>query len=211
MIFESIPVGPFQCNCIILGCEETRSAIVIDPGEEADRILHLLSHHQLKTLYLFHTHAHIDHIGATDAVRAKTAASAALHEEDMFLCRNLAVQAELFGLDTPTIPTIDLFLKQGETLSFGEQKAEVIHTPGHTPGSVTFYVPTVGLFTGDTLFSGSIGRTDLWGGSHPTLIDSIKTKLFSFPDDTVVYPGHGPTTTIGREKKQNPFVGGSTW
>ncbi len=207
MIFETFHVGPFQCNCTILGCEETQSAVVIDPGDAADKILARLNHHRLKTIYLLHTHAHIDHISATSTVRAETGAKAALHEGDLFLCQNLPLQAEHFGLETPTIPMIDHFLRDKETLSFGASTIEVIHTPGHTPGSVTFYLPTVGLFTGDTLFRESIGRTDLWGGSYPTIIDSIKTKLFSFPESTIVYSGHGHSTTIGKEKRENPFVG----
>lgn len=207
MIFELFPVGPFQCNCIILGCEETKAAVVIDPGEDASCILQHLAKWELKTLYLLHTHAHIDHIGATDAVRTQTGAETALHEEDMFLCQNLALQASLFDLSCPPVPIIDLFLRHGDIFSFGRHRVEVLHTPGHTPGSVSFHIPTLGLLTGDTLFKGSIGRTDLWRGSYPALIDSIKTKLLSFPDETVVYPGHGPPTTIGAEKEENPFVG----
>ena len=208
MIFEIIPVGPFQCNCMILGCEETREAIVIDPGDAPDRIMLLLAKHQLKPVYLLHTHAHIDHIGATDTIKAKTGARAALHEDDLFLCQNLGLQAEHFGLPTPSIPVIDHFFKKEESLSFGKKTAEVFHTPGHTQGSVTFYVPTVGLVTGDTLFKGSIGRTDLWGGSYPTIMASIAGIVDGFPDETVVYPGHGPATTLGREKRENPFIAG---
>lgn len=206
MIFESFPVGPFQCNCMILGCEETKAAIVIDPGDESDRILDRLDRLQLKTVYLLHTHAHLDHIGATDLVRKKTGAKAGLHEDDMPLCENLPVQAALFGLPAPPTPTIDRFLKGGDSLSFGRRTAEVLHTPGHTPGSLSFYIPTLGLMTGDTLFAGSVGRTDLWGGSYPTLIRSIQKELLSFPDETAVYPGHGPKTTIGRERGANPFL-----
>ncbi|TAK08497.1 MAG: MBL fold metallo-hydrolase [Candidatus Manganitrophaceae bacterium] len=206
MIFESFPVGPFQCNCILLACEETRTAVVFDPGEESDEILGRLARLQLKAAFLFHTHAHLDHVGATEAVRAKTGAVTGLHEEDMPLCENLSIQAALFGLPTPPVPIIDRFLKHGDSFSFGKEKIEVIHTPGHTPGSVSFHVPTVGLLTGDTLFAGSIGRTDLWGGSYPTLIESIQKRLLSFPDQTAVYPGHGPRTTIGRERGGNPFL-----
>lgn len=206
MIFESFPVGPFQCNCVILGCEETGSAVVIDPGEEADRILQSLAQRSLKTLFLFHTHAHLDHIGATDAIKKKTGATTALHEDDMILCENLHIQAALFGLPTPPTPAIDRFLKHGDSFTFGKERVEVIYTPGHTPGSSSFFVPGVGLLTGDTLFAGSVGRTDLWGGSHPTLISSIKRRLFSFPDETAVYPGHGSQTTIGKERTSNPFL-----
>ncbi len=207
MFFETFRVGPFQCNCMILGCEETRAAVVIDPGEDAARILESLLRHQLKAVYLLHTHAHLDHIGATDLVRNKTGAITGLHEDDMPLCNNLHVQAALFGFPTPPTPPIDRFLKQGETLIFGKLRLEVLHTPGHTPGSVSFYIAGLGLMTGDTLFSGSVGRTDLWGGSHSTLLNSISKRLLFFPDETAVYPGHGPRTTIGQERKSNPFLG----
>lgn len=207
MIFETFPVGPFQCNCMILGCEETREAVVIDPGEEPDQILAHLGRLQLKAIYLFHTHAHLDHIGATDRVRKKTGAMTGLHEDDMPLCENLHIQAALFGLPTPPTPTIDRFLNHSDSFSFGKKKVEVLHTPGHTPGSLGFYIPTLGLATGDTLFAGSVGRTDLWGGSHATLIHSIQKHLLSFPDETAVYPGHGSQTTLGKERKTNPFLG----
>lgn len=206
MIFETFPVGPFQCNCMIVGCEETGTAVVIDPGEEAGRILESLSRHQLTTAFLLHTHAHLDHVGATAEVQKKTGAAAGLHEDDMPLCENLHIQAALFGLPTPTTPKIDRFLKDGEVLSFGKSRVDVLHTPGHTPGSLSFHIPAFGLVTGDTLFAGSVGRTDLWGGSHPTLIDSIRKKLLSFPDETPVYPGHGRSTTVGRERRGNPFL-----
>jgi len=199
MIFESFTVGPFQCNCMVIGCEETRSAVVIDPGEDAGKILEVLSRHQLKTVYLLHTHAHLDHIGATKTLHQKTGGATCLHEDDMFLCEHLSDQAALFGLPTPETPEIDQFLNNKDSLSFGNVKAEVFHTPGHTPGSLSFYIPDIGLLTGDTLFSGSVGRTDLWKRSQSTLITSIKNQLLSFPDETVVYPGHGPSTTIGQE------------
>lgn len=206
MIFESFPVGPFQCNCMIFGCEETQSAVVIDPGDEADAILATLARWKIKALYLLHTHAHLDHIGATHDVRQQTGAASGLHEDDMPLCENLAIQASLFGLSAPPVPVIDRFLKNGDVLSFGHHTVDVLHTPGHTPGSLSFHVPSVGLITGDTLFAGSVGRTDLWGGSHPTLIRSIHSRLLSFPEETIVYPGHGPKTTIGREKRSNPYL-----
>lgn len=206
MIFESFPVGPFQCNCMIIGCEESRSAVVIDPGDDAERILSVLSQHQLKPVYLLHSHAHLDHIGATKAVHQDSGGLTCLHEDDLFLCEHLAEQAALFGLPTPETPKIDQFLKDGNVLSFGNESVEVLHTPGHTPGSLSFYIPELGLMTGDTLFSGSVGRTDLWKGSYPTLISSIKKHLLPFPDETQVYPGHGPSTTIGLERRRNPFL-----
>ncbi|HIE66329.1 MAG: MBL fold metallo-hydrolase [Nitrospira sp.] len=206
MIIESFPVGPFQCNCIILGCEKMQAALVIDPGEDPEKILRHLSALGLKTTYLLHTHAHLDHISATDEVQKKAGGVTCLHEDDMDLCDNLQQQASFFGLPTPTTPGIDRFLNDGDALSFGHHSVEVLHTPGHTPGSLTFYIQGFGLVTGDTLFSGGIGRTDLWGGSHPTLIQSIRKKLLSFPGETSVYPGHGPKTTVGREREANPFL-----
>lgn len=206
MIFESFPVGPFQCNCTILACEETRSTVLIDPGGDAEQILSVLSQQDLKPELIIHTHAHLDHVGATADIHKKLGGLTALHEDDMPLCNHLALQAELFGLPTPPTPTIDRFLSDGASLSFGKKNIEVIHTPGHTPGSLSFFVQDVGLLTGDTLFLGSVGRTDLWGGSQSTLLDSIKKKLLSFPDDTVVYPGHGPKTAIGMERHNNPYL-----
>ncbi len=206
MIFESFQVGALQCNCMILACEESRVSVVIDPGDHADTILGRLTHHRLKLAYLLHTHAHFDHIGATDTVHKCAGGVTALHEDDMFLCENLKLQTEFFGSDPLPTPTIERFLKHADTLSFGKYQLSVLHTPGHTPGSLSFYIPGIGLVTGDTLFSGSIGRTDLWGGSHPTLIRSIHKELLTFPDDTHIYPGHGPRTTIGREKQFNPYL-----
>jgi len=206
MFLESFPVGPFQCNCTILACEETRSAVVIDPGGEAERIIALLSQHDFTPLFLLHTHAHLDHVGATDALQKAAGGETCLHEDDMPLCTHLGIQAELFGLPEPATPTIDRYLKDSNTLYFGKQTIEVIHTPGHTPGSLCFFVSNAGLWTGDTLFSGSVGRTDLWGGSHPTLIDSIQKKLLTFPFETQVFPGHGRWTSIGLEKERNPYL-----
>lgn len=191
---------------MIVGCEETGVAVVLDPGDEGDLILERLARHRLKAAYLLHTHAHLDHVGATDAVQAKTGAITGLHEEDRILCENLPVQAALFGLPTPPVPTIDRYLNDGDSLSYGKHSVEVLHTPGHTPGSLSFYFSGLGIITGDTLFAGSVGRTDLWGGSHSTLIRSIRKKILSFPDETVVFPGHGPKTTIGRERRDNPFL-----
>ena len=206
MIAESFPVGPFQCNCTILACEETRSAVLIDPGGDADRILSVLSQHKLKLEQIIHTHAHLDHVGATDDIHKKLGGLTGLHEDDMPLYNHLMLQAELFGLPTPPTPTINQFLKDGTSLNFGNKTVEVIHTPGHSPGSLTFFVQDYGLLTGDTLFFGSVGRTDLWEGSQTTLLSSIKKKLLAFPDETVVYPGHGPKTAIGMERHNNPYL-----
>ncbi len=206
MIIETFPVGAFRCNCFIIACQETRSGIIIDPGGDEDLIFSVLAKHQLKTIYLLHTHAHLDHIGATQPVHKDAGGETCLHEDDMFLCNHLAAQAELFGLPTPETPKMERFLKNGDRLNFGNHTVDVLHTPGHTPGSLSFYIDGFGLITGDTLFAGSVGRTDLWKGSHPDLITSIKQHLLTFPDETTVFPGHGPKTTIGIERAKNPFL-----
>ncbi len=209
MILETLAVGPLQCNCSILGCEETGEAIVIDPGYEADRISSLLEKYKLKPKYLVHTHAHFDHLGATDPLYQKSKADVCLHPEDLFLYENVAMQCGLFGFPTLTVPKLTQHLKEGDQLCFGKHKLQVIHTPGHTPGSVTFHLEKEGspwLFTGDTLFLQSIGRTDLWGGDYSTIIKSIQNKILPFQEETIVFPGHGPQTTVGQEKDSNPFL-----
>jgi len=208
MILETIPVGLFQCNCQILGCEETREAIVIDPGDEVDRILAILNSHNLKLKYIINTHAHIDHVCDIKPLKDTTGATVLMNEGDLFLYNNLQMQADLLGFIAPPTTNIDGMLKEGEKITAGTTQANVIHTPGHTPGSLTFHVPgqQQSLFTGDTLFNGSIGRTDLWGGDFQSIMRSIHQKLMHFDDDTLVYPGHGPMTTIGQEKAMNPFL-----
>ena len=209
MIFEQIAVGPFQCNCSIIGCEKTKEAIIIDPGDEAETIIALVQKHGLKPKYLLHTHAHLDHVGATKLVKDQCRGEICLHRDDQFLYDNVAMQASLFFLPTPPTTKVDQYVEEGDALQFGKYKIEILHTPGHTPGSVTFYLVAENkplLFTGDTLFLGSIGRTDLWGGDYATILKSIKTKLFDFDAQTKVYPGHGPATTLGQEKNSNPFL-----
>ncbi len=209
MIIETLAVGPLQCNCSILGCEETGEAIVIDPGDEAVRILALLEKHKLKPKYLVHTHAHFDHLGATDPLHKKTHADVCLHAEDLFLYENVAMQCGLFGFPALTVPKLTQHLKEGDKLSFGKHALQVIHTPGHTPGSVSFHLDekeNPWLFTGDTLFLQSIGRTDLWGGDYATIIKSIQNKILPLAENTLVFPGHGPQTSIGQEKDSNPFL-----
>ncbi|MFN8007119.1 MAG: MBL fold metallo-hydrolase [Terriglobia bacterium] len=206
MILETIPVGPLQCNCYILGCEQSQEAIVIDPGEDADLILPILEKHQLKVKFILTTHAHIDHVGDLETVRAKTGAEALLHEKDLMLYDNLPIQAAWLGLAIPPKAKINNYVHEGDALQFGRHRGEILYTPGHTPGSVCLYLSEQSgrLFAGDTLFRRSIGRTDLWGGSYESIIQSIHDKLFALDDETVVYPGHGPITTIG-EEKHNPF------
>jgi hydroxyacylglutathione hydrolase len=208
LILEHFPVGPLQCNCVIIGDEQTKNAIVVDPGEDVEQIADVLRRHELKVKAIIATHAHIDHVGALASLKQLTGAPAMIHEGDVPLYEQLAQQAAWLGVPTPSTTALDRLLMEGERLEVGGHTLHVLHTPGHSPGSVSFVVdqvtPTV--LSGDTLFAGSIGRTDLWGGSFPEIIDSIRTKLLTFPDEVVVVPGHGPLTTIGAERKTNPFL-----
>jgi hydroxyacylglutathione hydrolase len=206
LILETIAVGPLQCNCYILGCEETRETLLVDPGEEAELILPILEKHHLRVKYILSTHAHIDHVGDLEKMKEATGAQALLHEKDLPLYQNLAMQAAWLGVPTPKSIKIDNFIAQGDQLRFGRHASEVLFTPGHTPGSVCLHLPETGqLFAGDTLFCRSIGRTDLWGGSREQILNSIHHRLLTLDDSTVVYPGHGEPTTIGEERRLNPF------
>jgi glyoxylase-like metal-dependent hydrolase (beta-lactamase superfamily II) len=217
MIFRTFPVGVLQCNCVILGCEKTKEALVIDPGDEVDRILGALRDENLILRGIVHTHAHLDHLGATVPLAQATGAPIYLHADDLPLYEHVPEQAALFGFPAPPVAPADRYIRDGESLSWGTVSAEVMHTPGHTPGSVCLRVPWLGgqsggvaqperVFAGDTLFAGSIGRTDLWGGDFDRILASIRDRLLSLPDDTIVWPGHGPATTIGRERRENPFL-----
>jgi hydroxyacylglutathione hydrolase len=208
VIIETFPVGWLQCNCTILGDEQTREAIVIDPGDDEDAILARLAKHQLSLKQIICTHTHIDHVGAIFELQEKSGTPAAIHKADLFLFDKLDVQAQWIGMRTPRRGSIDHFVQDGEAVSCGGIEVGVLHTPGHTPGSSSFILPgdRKTLFTGDTLFLQSIGRTDLWGGSHVQIIESIQKKLMIFDDDTLVIAGHGPSTTIGRERRHNPFL-----
>lgn len=212
MFIKTLPVGSFQCNCTILGDPKTGEAIVVDPGDEGDRIVKILSEAKLTVKYLVHTHAHIDHILGTRTVKEKCGGHIGLHKEDLFLYDNMEMQGRVLGLQVvqPALP-VDHYLVHGDVLEWGNNRMEVIHTPGHTPGSLSFLVRELiqnqdVLFSGDTLFAGSIGRTDLWGGDYHQIIDSIKSRLLNLEDTVQVVCGHGPMTTIGREKKNNPFL-----
>ena len=253
LIHEIIPVGALQCNCSILGDPETRDAIVVDPGDEVERILEILREHGLNVRAIVSTHTHIDHVGGLALLHAATKAPVLIHEADLELYRHLDMQAQFLGMRTPESMRIDDFVKEGDSVRWGGYAARVIHTPGHTPGSISLLVekgmpggslvdvdharplsPKASaeahlqshlrgaaggaatsrgsesadgcLLAGDTLFQGSIGRTDLWGGSMKDILTSIREKLLALPDETLVIPGHGENTTIGAERAENPYL-----
>lgn len=262
LIHITIPVGMLQCNCSIIGDPATREALVVDPGDEVTRILDLIGRHRLIVKVIVSTHAHIDHVGGLSKLHQYTGAPVLMHRDDLPLYQAMDEQAAFLGVHPPDLTEVDQLLKEGDVLRWGGFEAQVIHTPGHTPGSVSLYLPhdagkvtgaeaakrilvkdeageeiaiadlfkktvdpknTRGeipvpdeseqilppapqLFSGDTLFAGSIGRTDLWGGSMEQIMNSLRTKLMHLPDDTIVHPGHGPVTTIGHERQLNPFL-----
>jgi glyoxylase-like metal-dependent hydrolase (beta-lactamase superfamily II) len=205
---ETIPVGPLQCNCSIIADEESRKAVVVDPGDEGERIAGALTRSGLTAVALVHTHGHFDHISGTAELAGLTGAAIRLHPADRFLYDALPQQAALFGLSAgPPLPPGDP-ISDGELIRFGGSTLRAIHTPGHTPGSTCFLLegPDAVLFSGDTLFHRSIGRTDLWGGDTEAILASIRGKLFTLPGATPVVCGHGPGTTIEEERRSNPFA-----
>jgi hydroxyacylglutathione hydrolase len=232
LIHEILPVGMLQCNCHIIGDPKTREALVIDPGGDAGKILEIIERYKLQVRAIVITHTHIDHVGALQRIHQATGAPVRMHPDDLELYRMLDVQAGWLGWKTPEKVQVDELLREGDAIRWGDFEARVMHTPGHTQGSVCLYMPSdmpkerdgagvvklAGhvperapgrLFAGDTLFAGSIGRTDLWGGSFETIIRSLKGKVLELPDDTIVYPGHGEITTIGQERETNPFLIGN--
>jgi hydroxyacylglutathione hydrolase len=207
MIHEILPVGPLQCNCSVIGDETTREAMVIDPGDDIEDVLALIEKHNLKVKQIVVTHAHIDHVGGAMKLRAATGAPILLNQNDSALLKMLDVQAAWIGMKNPGQVDIDHSIGQADTLRTGSLTADVIHTPGHTEGSICLYFQAESkLIAGDTLFAGSIGRTDLPGGSMEKIIRSLHEKVMALPDDTLVVPGHGPLTTIGEERESNPFL-----
>jgi glyoxylase-like metal-dependent hydrolase (beta-lactamase superfamily II) len=215
MIIESRAVGPFMKNGFVVGCEATRDAVIIDPGDEVQDLLSFVEQNGLTVRHILLTHAHVDHITGVGAAKKALGAPVYLHRDDLFLY-DLAVESgAMFGLQVERQPPIDKYYERGQVISFGKYEARPHHTPGHCPGGVCLQIGRNGesgkeLFVGDTLFAGSIGRTDLPGGNYATLIESIRSVLFGFGDDAVVHPGHGPDTTIGRERRTNPFLVGAS-
>ncbi len=204
MILKILVVGALQVNCYIIGCEATKEAVVIDPGDDVDKILETLNDNELKLKYIINTHAHFDHVGGNARLKEETGAKIIIHEDDNILLEKLTRQADVFGYQVTPSPPGDILVNDGDVIDFGKLELEVIHTPGHSPGGISLKTDGV-IFTGDTLFYQSIGRTDLPGGSYDHIMYSIKNKLFKFDNDTQIRPGHGKETTIGEERKYSPF------
>jgi hydroxyacylglutathione hydrolase len=209
MIHEILPVGMLQCNCSIFGDEQSHQAIVIDPGDNIDRILAILQKHSLQVQAIIITHAHIDHIGGAAKLKAATGAPVHMNQDDQTLYDQLDVQASWLGMANPTRTDIDTGARDGDSLKLGDAVFHILHTPGHTQGSISLWIPAENkVIAGVTLFRDSIGRTDLPGGDGRQILRSIHNKLLKLPDEAIVVPGHGQETTIGRERDRNPFLQG---
>jgi len=205
MMLVRLVVGPLQVNCFIVFDEKTKDAVVIDPGDNADDILRVIKEKGLKVKYIVNTHAHFDHVGANRAIKDATGAELLLHEADAPVLAAVERQSRSFGMKPVTSPPPDRLLKHGDVINAGEVSLKVLHTPGHTPGGISLLEQGM-VFTGDSLFAGSIGRTDFPGGDLKTLLRAIKENLMVLPDDTKVFSGHGPASTIGDERRENPFL-----
>ena len=209
MIHKIFPVGPLACNCSVVGDEKTHEAMVIDPGDEIEKVLAILQQYNLTVKQIVITHAHIDHIGGAAKLKRLTGAPILLNSNDQMLLKMLDVQASWLGMRPPEDAAIDASVTTGDKLQVGSLAADVLHTPGHTEGSICLYFAAEKkLIAGDTLFAGSIGRTDLPGGSYKKIMESLHGPVMALPDETIVVPGHGPLTTIGEERDSNPFLAG---
>ncbi len=207
MLFETIVVGALGVNCFILGDKQSNEGVVVDPGADCDLILDAVTRFGIKIKYIVNTHGHFDHVGCNRSLKEKTGAELLIHQGDQKLLEMAAKSAQKYGLRAEDSPAPTRFLEDGMKLEFGRRSIEVLHTPGHTQGGCCLLLPNEKLvITGDTLFADSVGRTDLPGGSHEQLMASIKAKLMPLPDDTTVWPGHGPSSTIGRERRENPYI-----
>lgn len=207
MVFENVVVGALGVNCFILGCKETGLGIVVDPGDEVERILAEVQRQKLSLVAIINTHGHFDHIGGNLQLTQTTKAPLYIHQADAPMLARVAQVSAMYGLPGENSPEADHALEDRMVITFGNQQLQVIHTPGHTPGGCCLYLEQhQKLIAGDTLFADGVGRTDLPGGSHSQLVESIKTRLFCLPDTVQVYPGHGPATTIGHEKRHNPYL-----
>jgi glyoxylase-like metal-dependent hydrolase (beta-lactamase superfamily II) len=205
MVLIRLIVGPLQVNCYILADEKTKEAVVIDPGDDAGEILKIIIEKDFNVKYIINTHAHFDHVGANKALKEATGAALLLHEADAPVLATVSNQSRSFGMSPVVSPPADRYVKHGDIVTAGELSLKVLHTPGHTPGGISLLEEGM-VFTGDSLFAGSIGRTDFPGGDLLTLLRSIKTNLMVLPDATKVFSGHGPASTIGEERRENPFL-----
>jgi len=204
VILKMLVVGPIQSNCYILGCERTRQAAVIDPGGDVDKILMALAKDNLRCVYIINTHGHFDHSGENKRLKEVTGAQLVLHRADAPMVMHQGASGGMWGMKVENSPPPDRYAEEGELISFGDISLKVLHTPGHSGGGISMVTDRM-AFVGDTLFAGSIGRTDFPGGDHEVLLRNVREKIFPLGDDVVIYPGHGPKTTVGREKKTNPF------
>jgi glyoxylase-like metal-dependent hydrolase (beta-lactamase superfamily II) len=218
MLIETRAVPPFFKNGFLVACEPTRQAVLIDPGDEVAELVQRARDLRLEVRYIMLTHAHVDHVTGVPLAKSTWNVPITLHRDDQFLYDRAAQMGQMFGVRVDPLPPVDLYYEPGQVFRVGELEVRAHHTPGHCPGGVCLqFGPAVtpeggkDLFVGDTLFAGSIGRTDLPGGSYDTLMHSIRTTLFAFGDDAVVYPGHGPSTTIGQERRTNPFLRNDGW
>lgn len=208
MIFETLVVGQLGVNCFILADRETKEGVVVDPGADSEEILAVVKANGIKVRYILNTHGHFDHVGGNRRLVEATGATLMIHQGDEPFLSRASRSATMYGLKAEDSPAPGAYLTDGQVITFGSTELRVIHTPGHSPGGSCFYLPGEGrLISGDTLFAESIGRTDLTGGSQEQLVGSIRTKLLPLPEETKVYPGHGPATTIGHEKRHNPYLG----